>query len=193
MELGPHADDVLDIVDLVKSSMIFRDPRPPLGQELKVIRDMADVRLYLHIIADYSEGEGWDWRDLLECGGEPGSDLSDERDERMDSVPGLLESLGKLMDGPITSSLWDQLGGRYTDTDIKFIWCTIEFILGYRSTFGRTLPFIERLVEIYRLGGHPCGWVGRYPEGQLVAYFPPRDDPSEDAPEDDRSRRAQLT
>lgn len=53
-----------------------------------------------------------------------------------------------------------------------------------RSTFGRTLPFIERLVEIYRLGGHPCGWIGFYPEGQLVAYFPPDDENPEENQED---------
>jgi len=115
---------------------------------------------------------GWDWRELLEYGGEPGSDLIVERPERTDSVPGLLESLSGLMDGPIDRALQRQLGDRYTEDDITFIWGTIDWILRFRATFGRTLPFIERLVEIYRLGGHPCGWVGRYPEGQLVAYFP---------------------
>jgi hypothetical protein len=179
MELGPHADDVQDIVELVESGAIFQDPRPPLGT-VRVIRDMAEVRRYLHVIADYEDDEGWDWRDLLEYGGEPGSDLIVERMERRDSVPGLIEGLGELMDGPIAGSLRRQLAGSYTEDDITFIWSTLDFILLYRATFGRTLPFIERLVGIYRLGGHPCGWVGRYPEGQLVAYFPPRDDTPED-------------
>jgi len=168
MELGPQADEVLEIVDLVKSGAIFRSPRPPFGSDLKVIRDIADAKNYLHVIANYPEDEGYDWRDLLEYAGEPGSELLVMRERCRKSMIGLTESLNELISGPIAGSLRQQLVGRYTETDLSFILGTIDFILVYRATFGRTLPFIERLVEIYRLGGHPCGWIGFYPEGRLV-------------------------
>ena len=174
---GPHTNDALNIVEFVEfveSGGIFRDPRPPLG-EVKIIHDMAEVDDYLHVIADYTDDEGWDWRDLLENAGEPDSKLCAEQFVRIRSSPGLMESLSGLMDGPIDRALKRHLVGRYTDENISNISGTIDFIVGFRATFGRSLPFIERLVEIYRLGGHPCGWVGRYPEGRLVAYFPPVD------------------
>jgi len=129
MELGPHADAVMEIVELVETGVIFRTPRPPLGPELKIIRNMNECISYIHVIADHPEDEGWDWRDLLEYAGEPGSDLIVDRLERVNSVPGLLENFGQLMDGLILQSLRSQLGAKYTDSEILFIWSTIDFII----------------------------------------------------------------
>ena len=189
MGLGPYANDVLDIVELVESGVILQEPRPPLGPGLKVIHDMARVGDYIHAHPDLPEGfegpepdlpEGkcWDWRELLDFAGEPDTrfEYYDLRDEMLNSVPGLLEKIGELVDGRINEALNRQLGGKYTDRDILWIVGTFDFIIFCRAAFGRTKPFIERLVEIYRLCGHPCGWVGPYPEGRLVAYFSPEDD-----------------
>ena len=117
----------------------------------------------------------WTWRDILEYAGMCGSDFPIEAAERRKSVPGLTESLSRLMDGEVSRSLDRRLKGRYSENDILYIWCNIEFIMEYRSTFGRALPFIERLIELYRLGGYPCGWDGIHPEGRLVVYFPPEE------------------
>jgi hypothetical protein len=175
MQLGPNPDLVLEIVDLVESGVIFRNPQPPLS-EVKIIHNMANVLDYLHVIANYEDDEGYDWRDLLLNAGEPDNDLITEREIRRSAMPGLTDSINELVDERIHGALRRQLGTRYTEDDILYIRGTIDFILCFRATFGRTLPFIERLVDIYRLGGHPCGWVGRYPEGEMVAYFPPGDD-----------------
>jgi len=177
MELGPHAEDILDIVDLVESGAIFRNPRPPLDPSLKVVRYMAERR-YRFTDPDLREGRVWEWRELLEFAGEPYSrkEIDKTNDDVLDSVPGLLDNLIRLMEDRIGVALDRQLGNRYTQDEISYIYCNLDFILSYRATFGRALPFIERLVGIYRLGGHPCGWAGPYPEGRLVAYFPPGDD-----------------
>lgn len=37
---------------------------------------------------------------------------------------------------------------------------------------GKTNNFYERLFEIYKSGGWPCGWSGSYPSGKLIAFFP---------------------
>ncbi|MFO0957216.1 MAG: hypothetical protein U0800_07075 [Isosphaeraceae bacterium] len=175
MELGPYAADVRDIVDLVESGAIFRNPRPPVGT-IRIIHDMGEVSDYDYVLNDNPE-EGWSWKELIAHGGEVDCDrLLLEMPRRQRALPGLMESLSALSDGPIDQALDCQLGGQYMEKDISYIWANIDWILRWRATFGRTVPFIERLVEIYRLGGHPCGWVGEYPEGQMVCYFPPGDD-----------------
>lgn len=37
-------------------------------------------------------------------------------------------------------------------------------------TDGTGLPFWERLFEVYKAGGFPCGWYGKYPDGTLIVY-----------------------
>jgi hypothetical protein len=42
----------------------------------------------------------------------------------------------------------------------------------------RALPeagsgLFQRMWEVYRLGGWPCGWEGAYPAGRLVVFQPP--------------------
>ena len=184
MELGPHAGDVLDIVDVVESGVIFRHPRPPLDPDVIVINDMAKAGNYRFTDPDVREGRVWEWRELLDFAGEPYSrrDIDEKHDDVLDSFPDLLDNLIKLMEERIGPSLDLQFGSKYTENDIIHMYGNLDFIISFRATFGRTLPFIERLVAIYRLGGHPCGWSGPYPEGRLVAYFPPGDGALEHAP-----------
>ena len=46
-------------------------------------------------------------------------------------------------------------------------------ILHERSVYGGRPRFYNRLYAIYRAGGYPCGWEGRYPEGRMVVYYRP--------------------
>lgn len=175
MELGPHTEDVLDIVDLVEAGVVFRHPRQPFDPDVIVINDMAEAGIYRFTAPDIREGRVWEWRELLDFAGEPYSrqEIDGKHCEVLDSVSSLLDNLLDLMEGRIGPALGRQLDSKYTQNDILHIYGTFDFILGYRATFGRKLPFIERLVAIYQLGGHPCGWSGPFPEGRLVAYVPP--------------------
>lgn len=40
-----------------------------------------------------------------------------------------------------------------------------------RAVNGNKNNFHEKLFEIYKAGGWPCGWEGSYPKGKIVAYF----------------------
>ena len=178
MELGPFAEDILDIVDLVESGVIFRNPRPPLDPDLKVIRDVAEAGSYRFTDPAPQDGTRLEWMEVVEFAGDPRSKREVHRKEShmFDSIPDLVNNLGELMENRINIALDKQLKGKYNEDVITSIYCTLNFIMSLRATFGRSLPFIERLVTIYRLGGHPCGWVGPYPEGRLVAYFPAGND-----------------
>ena len=39
-----------------------------------------------------------------------------------------------------------------------------------RCACGVIDSFDERLFSIYKAGGYPCGWKGKYPDGQLVVF-----------------------
>ena len=39
-----------------------------------------------------------------------------------------------------------------------------------RLVNGKVDNFYERIFDIYKLGGWPCGWEGEYPEGRMIVY-----------------------
>ena len=43
------------------------------------------------------------------------------------------------------------------------------FFIEY-SYFQELHPFSEKLLDIYKIGGFPCGWRGDFPEGEILIY-----------------------
>ncbi|WP_121616340.1 cytoplasmic protein [Virgibacillus halodenitrificans] len=41
-----------------------------------------------------------------------------------------------------------------------------------RLVNGKIDNFYERIFEIYKQGGWPCGWKGAYPIGKIIVYVP---------------------
>jgi hypothetical protein len=41
-----------------------------------------------------------------------------------------------------------------------------------RLVNGKTENFYEKIFEIYKQGGWPCGWTGTYPMGDIIVYVP---------------------
>jgi len=41
-----------------------------------------------------------------------------------------------------------------------------------RAVSGTRNSFFEKIYEVYKKGGWPCGWKGEYPAGLMVVYFP---------------------
>ncbi len=41
-----------------------------------------------------------------------------------------------------------------------------------RLVNGKTDNFYEKIFEVYKQGGWPCGWKGRYPIGDMIVYIP---------------------
>jgi hypothetical protein len=172
MSYGPHTADVQDLVDFIHSGQLLRNPRPPRDADLKIIRDLSKAQAYREPAEDApDDADLWDWQDIVDFGGICGSSLPSEKLQRLD--PELIDRLNRLYDGEILDSLRRQLSGRCSEESISNLWADFTFILGYRAALGRSVPFIERLIELYRLGGYPCGWEGLHPAGRMVVYFPP--------------------
>ena len=43
------------------------------------------------------------------------------------------------------------------------------FFIEY-SYFQELHPFSEKLLDIYKIGGFPCGWRGDFPKGEILIY-----------------------
>lgn len=41
-----------------------------------------------------------------------------------------------------------------------------------RLVNGKTDNFYEKIFEVYKVGGWPCGWKGTYPNGEVIVYVP---------------------
>jgi hypothetical protein len=173
MNYGPHTSDVQDLVDLIDSGQLLRNPQLPRDPSVKIIHDPAEVEQYRELPPEAPD-DACGWRDIVEFGGMCGlgssSDFPSEKLDRLE--PELIDTLNDLYDGHVQESLRRQLSGRCPEGVISSIWEDFTFIIGDRAAFGRTVPFIERLIDLYRVGGFPCGWDGLYPEGRMVVYFP---------------------
>ncbi|MBU3177796.1 hypothetical protein KPL47_15805 [Clostridium estertheticum] len=44
-----------------------------------------------------------------------------------------------------------------------------------RLVNGKTDNFYENVFDVYKAGGWPCGWEGKYPNGKIIGYIPLRD------------------
>jgi hypothetical protein len=52
------------------------------------------------------------------------------------------------------------------EVDTMGMWCIRNEI------YGRPSNFFSRVWGVYEQGGLPCGWLGKYPEGALIALDP---------------------
>ncbi|SHL80823.1 hypothetical protein SAMN02745136_05738 [Anaerocolumna jejuensis DSM 15929] len=41
-----------------------------------------------------------------------------------------------------------------------------------RAIYGQNDSLFEKLYNVYKSGGWPCGWEGNFPEGKLIAFYP---------------------
>lgn len=57
----------------------------------------------------------------------------------------------------------------------EFIYVDFINIIAYKSLDKKInkqdMEFLEKQIEVYQNGGFPCGWKGKYPEGQMVVFL----------------------
>ena len=70
------------------------------------------------------------------------------------------KNLNSILTDKIYEQVWDDV---YSD----LINCART-----RAIMGDKNIFFEKILEVYKAGGWPCGWEGNFPEGKLIAYFP---------------------
>ena len=158
------SDDCFGIVLLSTSDCLLRPNRESLHSPHVLLTD----KLYDESSAYYSgDDQPVSWHDLgSRCG-----DLSEmkvqDRFKELDEHA--FRAISNWYDGAyevLVDRMRDR-AARWVVNDVidDLLHCTLV-----RASFGRSIFLIEEMVAVYSNGGLPCGWTGRYPDGQIIAY-----------------------
>jgi hypothetical protein len=168
-EFGPNTAEVQDVVDFVRYGGVLREPFRP-----KLIRDF-DTRIVfsLECLQHYRGGqlpENWctieEWFDVKQI------DMETYH-EACRTLPGDWNTvLARIGDASYIIQEWlsEQLCNILPEEEIEQIADDFEMIMKCRAVFGHNNHFDEKLFRVYQAFGYPCGWVGEYPQGQLVVF-----------------------
>lgn len=130
------------------------------------ISAISDIDEAMHLAFDEVYGEEeYSWKDIRELEMSQVWDVYYTLSE--DVRPVNLEELLELISENVRNSLnkYDEF---YEEIVADLNNCAIS-----RAVNGKDeTNFFEKLFEIYKAGGLPCGWQGEYPDGKIVAYLP---------------------
>ena len=56
--------------------------------------------------------------------------------------------------------------------------CILYDYLKFGEKLGNTFKLYENIYKTYAAGVWPCGWVGKYPDGHILVYWPFKEDPT---------------
>jgi hypothetical protein len=166
MQFGEHTKAVEVVLDFVRTGQIChcRDAKNlPMHSW---VRDLEKA-MACAWETPYGSGEsGYLWTDIRE--NEVGRIKGIARS--MGNLPAIRASLSEVSNelfGIIGKGLPERLHPLRDD-----IFADLSHILLSRAVQGATDVFFEEMFSIYQAGGWPCGWVGDYPMGSVLAYCP---------------------
>lgn len=172
-------DDVnpscLEVLDFVRStalfSMKFNPSEVACWSSFFVIHSLADVNRFRFIDMPLAQIVDVNWADILAADDRMlvgGGISKSEFDQQGKILRWWNSSYGK----EVVSLVMAQLLWMPSEEQAAHIASHFDDIGFYRACFGVTDTVRERLFRVYRTGGYPCGWRGRFPTGDLVVYSP---------------------
>lgn len=163
MKYGPHTDSVSEIFQFVHDGALFA-PSPKLPDDVAVVTKL-DTAMELAWETDYGT-EKETWENILDK-------YTLLVDEALDESPELIDIKETLYyeQGAFSRLVFNSLSEDYKEME-EDIAIDLWNCINARVVQGETNVFFEKLFEIYKCGGWPCGWEGDYPEGRIAAYFP---------------------
>lgn len=169
-------DQVLELIE----GLFTNPPTEPVPDEWLVVRRLDDA---LHFCDKGKKPSGFDsrveggpienWHDLLgrRFRGELAYEIDygfDDWEERYNAYNNAIEKVRMAADKRVEKQIgWK--AGEQADEDFELI-----FDLMHHPECTEKLPL--ELKRAYEFGVWPCGWLGKYPEGRLVVYWPYKDD-----------------
>ncbi|MEK5029636.1 hypothetical protein [Paenibacillus sp. FSL M7-1046] len=106
------------------------------------------------------------WQDIKnnESGSVLGFILNDDKLKLMDEeLSDIFGSSDNYSEDFIPMDYWDIAA----EVESDLYKCAINRLIN-----GKKDNFYEKLFHIYQSGGWPCGWEGKYPDGEIIAYVP---------------------
>lgn len=169
MRYGTNTAKVQEVLDFACRGQILNIPPRVADRSLIVVNDF-DRAMYWARNEDIEEGGDEDiptWSDVRS------KEMATIYEKRY-ALHGLDWDVGAELSELLTP-LYECLCAKLPDQYDRIL----DDIVGelHGCAYARALdpagnPFFERLLNIYRAGGWPCGWDGRYPDGKLVVYVP---------------------
>jgi hypothetical protein len=167
MSYGPRAGLVDAIVEFAERGPLLRPAAPITGAGLHVITDFAEAKEHAwhRYITDDEDAANWTDLRELEASEVLAATYADPSlaqlfDEMMALIERLHEAVGRQLAAPHQEVIDDIIA------DLRN--CAFS-----QAVFGPGSRFFDRIWDVYRQGGWPCGWEGPYPEGRLVVFQPP--------------------
>lgn len=161
-----------DVIQFAESGGLLRPSAPITGDRLHLVEDFAEACEYAYhrYLTDAEDALNWtDLREhqVSETHAATAGDLGELRDQGYERYDQLWELVH-----PRIPELYESI---VDDVVADLSNCAYS-----RAVFGAGDRLFDRIWDAYRQGGWPCGWIGAYPEGELVVFRPP-DRPGETA------------
>lgn len=174
MKFEKFRDDVQKVIDFAMQCKFLFGDTPPKGIDVKVVPEIPKDT--------WSAGpDGKNYKDIGEgelefCGireienAKVYEEVFKEKNKESE-----IDRIGQIFrNGRLYKMVLRDLPSNLENRDL-----IADFIAGdmldcaqSRIAFGRSGNFWDKVFEIYKSGGMPVGWSGKYPEGKLMAIFP---------------------
>ncbi|MED0868006.1 cytoplasmic protein [Bacillus spizizenii] len=163
---GEYSDLVEEVIDFIKHGELFKNNNRNMS-DITLIEDF-EIAQQLAWSQDTDEVEVV-WQDVKsnESGQLLGIILSNDHLKTLDEeLSNIFNSDDNYSEDFIPMDFWDIA----EEVESDLYKCAIN-----RLVNGNKDNLFEKMFQVYKSGGWPCGWRGTYPEGQLVAFIPPKD------------------
>ncbi|NKI21372.1 hypothetical protein HFN20_09080 [Paenibacillus dendritiformis] len=161
MIYGVHTKLVDEVIQFANSMKNI--PNREIPQDILVTNEYEEAKKYA-IYEVYGEDE-YTWSDIrqLEMAKVKGKIY---RLEPAQKPVGLGEITGKVEAG-LRENITDSYSDFFENVLVDLRNCALN-----RAVNGQNDNFYEKVFQIYKAGGFPCGWKGDYPQsGIIIAYF----------------------
>lgn len=171
-QFGPNTPAVLEVIEFASARRILSKPF-----QAHVINDFETEVVYsLDTVYRFRYGQHlpnpdrWStverWFDIK------GADMQvfDVASEEVSGYWSTIRPLIVSKADEVLDWLTEQLSSLLPRREIEHIADDLEMIMAFRAVFGHNSLLYERLFRVYCAYGHPCGWIGSYPDGRLIVY-----------------------
>lgn len=162
MNYGAHSKLVEEVIQFSRT-LQCASPSLHLLNEIDVINEIerAEFLAYEEVFGE----DEYTWKDIreLEMSEVWGGYYNLSEDGKTLELDGLLDIIA----GNVRKSE-NVLSDFFDDVVADLKNCAVN-----RAINGKTNNFFDKIFEIYKASGFPCGWSGDYPdpEGRIIAYF----------------------
>lgn len=162
MKFGENIHLVEEVMDFIHNSKIFNNKNVNTTN--------------IQVINDFDEAQNFAWSQNLS---KVDTVWEDVKSLETESIIEKVYHLGLALQ---QEELYEYFGGyeNYANHFLPFDYIDIhEEVEGdltmcalNRLVNGKTDNFYERIFDIYKQGGWPCGWKDTYPDGEMIVFVP---------------------